>query len=66
MKTHEYFLSHVTFSSSNEVLVVFNISYSHANTNLTEGHFLHEQFLLSRSNHGRCSVKKVFLKISQI
>ena len=66
MKSYECFLSHVTFLSSNEVLVVFNISYSHANTNLAEGHFLHEQFLLSRSNHGRCSVKKVFLKISQI
>ena len=36
--------SHVTFLSSSGVLVVFNISFSHANTNLPIRRFLQEQF----------------------
>ena len=34
-----YFFSHVTFLSTSEVSALFNISSSHANTNLPNRHF---------------------------
>ena len=38
--------SHVSFVSSSEILVAFNISSSYSKTNFTIRRFLHEQFLM--------------------
>ena len=39
---------HVTFLSSSESSVVFNISFTHANTNLPNRRFSNDKFLRSR------------------
>ena len=44
----QFFVSHLTSLSPFEVLVVFNISSSHANTNLPNRCFQHKQYLLSK------------------
>ena len=44
----QLFFKNVTFLSSNELSVVFNILSSHANTNLPNRRFLREQFLISK------------------
>ena len=38
----------VTFSSLSEVSSVLNMSSLHVNTNLSNGRFLHEEFLISK------------------
>ena len=40
--------SRFTFLPWSEVLIVFNISFSRANTSLPNRRFLHEQFLVSK------------------
>ena len=47
LKRQLYF-SHITFSSLSEVPGLFNISSTHANTNLTIRRFSREQFLISK------------------
>ena len=44
----QVFFLHVIFLSSSESSVTFNISSSHANTNLSIRPFSHEQFLISK------------------
>ena len=51
MKQYEegnYFLYMLLFLSLSKVLVVFNISSLHSNTNLPIRRFSHEQFLTSK------------------
>ena len=44
----QLFFLYVTFLSTSEVLVVSNISSSHANINLPYRRFFHEQLLVSK------------------
>ena len=48
VRIKQLFLSHVTFLSFSQVSVVYNISSSYANTNLSNGCVSHKQFLISK------------------
>ena len=39
---------HIAILLSSEVSIVFNVSSLHVNTNLSNRHFPHEQFLISK------------------
>ena len=45
MQLRQIFFSQVTFLSTSEVSIVFSITFSHANTNLLNRRFSHEQAL---------------------
>ena len=48
MSRRQSFFSHITFLLSSEVSVIFNISYSHADTKLSISFILHSQFIKSK------------------
>ena len=48
MRIRQSLFPHTTFLSLSKVSVVFNVSSSHSNTNLTIRRFSQEQFLISK------------------